>query len=968
MAVGEALYKLACLYCLEGLKGPLANFSPLQLGVCAKGGSELAYLILQAALEAGASNDHVALLTDIANAFNSFDRDAMLAALYDAGEQFRPLWKVARFGYGHGASDLVARLPDGSTTRLSSAEGARQGCVLGSILFCFGIHAAFKAAAAARADTTARAIADDFTAVGSFPDAIATFEKLLAQPGVKLNLRKTSILWPHVHPTPRRGPGPLRGAEPQGEIRCAKLLGAYLGLPHANGRALAAHRAHTDVTVDKSRSLLETVAHPLLAKQHSMTALRMCVQGKLGYLTRVVPPLLGRNAFDRHDKWLLATFWNKIVAHSSEMVDLDTPHPPIQRRVTYQLQLPLKMGGFGLRPAGSICDRAYYAASVAASNATWQFERAPNLYTLPFLTHRADAHSVLVKQGAPTKPTAAGPSAGPLDALLPDLARDCCAFYGPKAPGHKLQKAITDQVERKMHDAVLPTLPVADQVRLMASSASSAAAWKVAHTTAARFTFLDLELHYAVRHSLGLPPAPDIKGCGWCGVWGALDHDHAHFCHKLKRRSITWRHDRIVHLVAALFAAARLPLIVERSCRLDGLPRLRPDVELFDYITNELLFGDVTVPHPATPSALKKCKVPATLLKRCLRSAYKEKIRTYKKLCEADKARMMPLVIDCYGRMDPAFRAFLERAVSAAVEHRLCDGDPTARARYTRALLVQISVELQKGNARMSIQFLSRARFDPNARRHDGGDDDNGDDTDNSDGDHPAGDADASGDDDSDDLAEVGGAAAGGLGAPVDGAAAAAGAAPGPAAQVAPPPPAARLMPPTAPRPCRRPSSPTEAPRPSLLPLLLHPTPPGGPLPSPRTETARPPASGAMMMMASTPLQPTRPAATTRSIWPAQRPTARLPTVAPVRVALMLEARLRAPLVPTPPSLPPLPARPHLLPTPEARAPTLPLLLWPLTPQGGPLSSPRAGTTRPPATRAMTMPTTTPLLPFRPAT
>jgi hypothetical protein len=133
IAVPESLYKLSALYSLELVRGSLPSiFEPIQFGVGVPGGAERALHTLQAGIEC-LGEDVVVLKTDFRNAFNERRRADILTVLFQH-DLLRPLWRIAHWAYKQPSQLLV--FDRGSLCgTISSAEGVKQGDVLGSLLF-----------------------------------------------------------------------------------------------------------------------------------------------------------------------------------------------------------------------------------------------------------------------------------------------------------------------------------------------------------------------------------------------------------------------------------------------------------------------------------------------------------------------------------------------------------------------------------------------------------------------------------------------------------------------------------------------------------------------------------------------------------------------------------------------------------------------------------------------------------------
>jgi len=86
-------------------------------------------------------------------------RHVMLEQLY-ALPELSPLWRIADLCYGIPSSlHLFGR--DGLVASLTSQRGSRQGCVLGTLLFCLGLQPILEKASRGLDDLTVSAYVDD---------------------------------------------------------------------------------------------------------------------------------------------------------------------------------------------------------------------------------------------------------------------------------------------------------------------------------------------------------------------------------------------------------------------------------------------------------------------------------------------------------------------------------------------------------------------------------------------------------------------------------------------------------------------------------------------------------------------------------------------------------------------------------------------------------------------------------------
>jgi len=107
---------------------------------------------------------HTLLSLDYVNGFNSMFRHVMLRQLYDQ-PGLAVLWRLSDFCYGD-ASRLHFFDRSELVSSFESQRGARQGCVLGSLLFCLGLQPALLDATRDLPDIALRAYVDDLSVAG----------------------------------------------------------------------------------------------------------------------------------------------------------------------------------------------------------------------------------------------------------------------------------------------------------------------------------------------------------------------------------------------------------------------------------------------------------------------------------------------------------------------------------------------------------------------------------------------------------------------------------------------------------------------------------------------------------------------------------------------------------------------------------------------------------------------------------
>ncbi len=137
VAVGETLRRLTGkAVCNAATPRVTEALAPLQIGVGLPMATEAAVHAVRGWLDRQTDNSTVLLKLDLANAFNSIDRQCMLLA----AREFPELVPFADWCYRE-ASQLQIQ-----GRQIKSATGVQQGDPLGPVLFCLGVHQAIRTA------------------------------------------------------------------------------------------------------------------------------------------------------------------------------------------------------------------------------------------------------------------------------------------------------------------------------------------------------------------------------------------------------------------------------------------------------------------------------------------------------------------------------------------------------------------------------------------------------------------------------------------------------------------------------------------------------------------------------------------------------------------------------------------------------------------------------------------------------
>ena len=681
IAIGEVFYKIACLHQLHMIRSVLGRyFEPLQYAICTNGGTERAFREILAALEA--SGEHVvALLVDLSNAFNTEDCASMLNELYQR-PQLRPLWGLANFGYGRGPSSLAIRKADGSITAIPSQQGSRQGDVLGLLLFCLSIHPTFIRAQENLPSVTAKAIADDFTAVGHVDEVITVLERFSTRHN--LNRTKTKILWPHNSPIPESLNNAARLHGVTVVTVGTKLLGGFLTLPENQG-PIGPAADHLQSVVDKHRPMFTLLKNPLIPKQVCLSLLRVCIQPRMIFHARISEPDTAAEAMAEFDSLISDVFLYIILLEdetSSLLLEaIDHYRTTPMHLCAQQIVLPLRMGGIGLRTLAQISPTAFWASSVAASvevDAIFEDTRRSTIPLLQSHTHavRVNTLTRLTQSGAPTSAHpninaeihATGRGRVANFACLPASAELLTPFYNRADLLHQsIQKLLTAQIERLKFDSLRLGLDFRGQIRLESMTSKGASAWLMPPSDDSPETIMpDRRFVAALRLRLGLPYSFILKDTCYCGVsLTGEDADPYHFlsCVPLSSSSINQRHDDVKLLLDSIFNRYGIPSQVEQRPPF-YVDRRKPDIKTINPSTFQTLYLDVAVCSSTAPTVINTSQS----LRNLLEQGATRKRNKYRYLSENDPAiRFLPVVLESFGAMHSDVRRILNMVRSSAV-------------------------------------------------------------------------------------------------------------------------------------------------------------------------------------------------------------------------------------------------------------------------------------------------------------
>jgi hypothetical protein len=690
LAIGEEFLRLASKYCFNLDSHSFSSiFEPLQLAIGSAGGSERALQTIQAAIEHGSPQGHIALHIDGTNAYNEADRGKMLSEVF-ADPRLSNTWKMFSFIYGHESPLLLCENGEVLGT-IMSRNGGKQGCVLAGLGYARLFQNIYIRSVTDLSNVTAKAIVDDFTLVGPPREVFTAYDRFKADAaaaGVRVNTTKTVVQQPIGEPssetcyrTARRDLRVVRGNY--------KYLGGVVGLDdHAMTGWL-------NDTLLSQAPLKRAIADPDCPPMLALNLAKVCLLPVPTYLMRSMPyrniALPISALAQEHESALTARY------------AMPQPLPPSAQ---ISFSQPGRNGGVGVRSCSTVAPAAKWAAAAAAAPDVQRFV-TPNM-PLPFVTDRVAAYRMLVAGGV----TVHDPQYvfelvdddkdnkhKPKVYDLPLDPSDIHTHYDGAARLPELQRSFTCQLEDQKLALFLDSAdckPV-DTIRLNSCRASRGR-WL---STDYSYLLTNNQACVIMRLWLGLDPLANVlfTSCPLCRKEMIHDQWHALSCVKIRRKAVTSRHDSAAQLLCRFArsngALARIEPKDEGS--------LVPDGEII--LPLKTVLFDVSGTHPAAPSyQAHNARHPGAAI------SARERIKNnkYSTYASTLNATFVPFVIDTYGWLGKPAAKLINTIEADAFHPRL--GLPACTRITSSNFLGLLAVEWQRHNANIIYQWSSMIR------------------------------------------------------------------------------------------------------------------------------------------------------------------------------------------------------------------------------------------------------------------
>jgi hypothetical protein len=667
IAGGTILVKLAASYLMEAATAQakvLLSGSGTQCGLFMKGGATAAAHFTQLCLDRDPS--HIAIKIDFANAFNAIPRSFLLDQLYSYPE-LTSFFRLAHWAY-HRPSHLLLRGAQGEIAAvLQSAEGVRQGCVLGSLAYGVATLAMLTKLKEMSRDIETLAYLDDVSIAGKQEQTLQAYEQLCEEGGkigIEVQKEKCEVLLPAGELSDewrqaiqRHGLRTRRGALP--------LLGTVVG------NNLAEMEQVVKEKVEKWENALALLAREEVPAQLALLVARWSMVAKPNMLARSLPPSITTRSLAQFDDAVI-----RVIEERLQLTFTDLPKE--------LLKLPLRHGGVGFCPSAITAPHAF-VAGVAASQAA--LLRQSNL-----ARHNISSVSegLLLKelQSCLDRYTSS-PLDWPEKEHLTNAAGFVQHFTDPKK-SHKLQSRLmatlrTNDVEQLKAKGGLET-----KARLESrANKGSALVWKAFPLTA-EFQLTDEETRFTVAYATGLTLAHMPQRCSCRQL---LTLEHSVHCGPTK----LVRHNMIQSRFVAFAREHAVALQQNPRSSFEEAKELRePDVVFYPGITAPIE-TDVTVINPCAPSRIKRCGAH----RWASTEAKAKKNRKYLKAARAKGNTFKPLVFETHGKIAEEVKDLL---------HVFAARTPGVRGLAVHDMQVDLALTLAKGNAECARSTIARAQ------------------------------------------------------------------------------------------------------------------------------------------------------------------------------------------------------------------------------------------------------------------
>jgi hypothetical protein len=583
--------------------------SPLQVGVGIKRGCEALVHGARALFE---GRKRGGLQIDFINAYNMADRQE---ALRQVEQHFPTMANWVQTCYGCHANLYLGDVI------IPSQRGFHQGDPISGLLFSLVLHPVLEAIQEQVPDVHQAWYLDDGMLEGEVEDlgkAAAIIDTMGPPRGLVMStsitapqdtISKTRVHLPRgaawtLHPI---GLG-IDASTEEGFV----FLGAPIGPPDFQ-------RNYVREVVRGVRDLVDSL--PLIEDPHTEYVLiRSCFSlPKIMYTLRTV------DAQGMDEEWaefddILRDGLTKILGN------------PVTDKAWRQSQLPVTMGGLGLRTAIPHASGALVSSVVGCATLAQQFTRC--------------------------------------DVDLQDLTpqtRDLAERMASPVPDDQLidmtQRAISLEVDLKLRAAVdLEAITDRDKARLRVLSAPHTGDWlNVVPLPILGLHLKPREFKFAVNYRLGMPLYQEEGVCPACGKAADEYGDHSVACAHTGERIA--RHNHLANMLFRVAQTANLAPTKEENALIPGTQGRPADVlvRAWGHGGRDMAY-DVVVTSPLQKALVKRAGKEGGV---ATKKAYEDKMRKYGEACRINGMEMSPMAVDTFGAWHPKSAMQLKRLAKA---------------------------------------------------------------------------------------------------------------------------------------------------------------------------------------------------------------------------------------------------------------------------------------------------------------
>ena len=637
IAVGEVLRRLTSKCLANAARhSAFSSLTPLQLGVCVKGGCEAIIHAASHLMSSSSINQRWTLLLDFSNAFNCINREAMFAEIRHRIPSLSA-WMESCY-----ACQPFLLL---GTDSICSCVGVQQGDPLGPLGFALTLHPLIEKIRAEVPGLLLNAwYLDDGTLMGS-PEDLATALRIVERDGPSLGLhlnRGKSLLF-----IPEDADASLSPLPPDIPIsrRGFSLLGCPIGPPDFCEEVFQARLAKLKVSLGALRDMGDS--------QLETTLLRSCLAlPKVSYVLRACPPShICRTSVD-FDKAYRVTLESILGG-------------PISDWSWLKASIPSYKGGLGLRSASLHAPAAFLASSS---------------------TSKPLVERILGHPPGPSPHTSPAVSALATAAAHPDWS----SLDDINVPLH--QRSLSLSIDEACFQRLLTSAPsIRSRALALSSSLPHAGDWlSVVPSISLGLHLQDREFRCCLRYWLGTPILSNPIPCPECRGTADIFGDHQVGCGGNGDRIS--RHNAVRDVVFAAAQSAALAPSKETPGVVPNSMSRPADILLPNWSCGRPVALDVHIISPLQQQLVGEASFTPG---HALQVGVQRKLAAHLSACRSTGTDFIPLVAETLGGLDrDTIRTV--KSIGHAIADRSGSPDPSTTSRH---LFGRLAIALWRGNA-----------------------------------------------------------------------------------------------------------------------------------------------------------------------------------------------------------------------------------------------------------------------------